>query len=188
MELKTKEKVERAFLEPLAGVLDISPNYITILSIVLTLFSGYFVLQGQLMIAAVIFAVAGLMDSLDGLVAKLHNRATKFGRFFDYTADRINDSVIIAAIIIAGLIDLYTGLFVLILVLVSSYMSACIDAGTKKKAGEKISMRFVRILVLFFALLSGYAIAVTYAMYALLLIGIYSFASRLSVARKLLKD
>ncbi len=48
--------------------------------------------------AALVFIASGLVDSLDGLVARHQGRATTFGAFLDSTLDRLAEGVILGAI------------------------------------------------------------------------------------------
>ncbi len=50
------------------------------------------------MLASLVFIASGLVDSLDGLLARYQNRVTAFGAFLDSTLDRLAEGVIIGAI------------------------------------------------------------------------------------------
>lgn len=50
------------------------------------------------MLSSLVFIVSGLVDSLDGLVARHQGRVTAFGAFLDSTLDRLAEGVIIGAI------------------------------------------------------------------------------------------
>lgn len=186
MKLETKGKIEALSLAPVAKHTNINPNYITAFSILLCIIAGYFVLQNSLLFAAIFWLLSGIFDSLDGLIAKMHRRATKFGSLFDKVADRINDAIIICAIILAGFVELWIGLLALVLITIASYASACLDAQVEKTTGERISLRAVRTAIIFLGLLVPVASAVRYAIYAVLLIGAYSLASRLAYAKRVL--
>ncbi|MBI2529612.1 MAG: CDP-alcohol phosphatidyltransferase family protein [Candidatus Diapherotrites archaeon] len=186
MEIKTKGRIEAMLLAPIAKRMNMSPNYITAFSILLCIIAGYFILQNALLPAATFWLLSGIFDSLDGEVAKTHRRATKFGSLFDKVADRINDAIILSAIILAGLVELWVGLLALTLITIASYASACLDAQVEKTTGERISLRAVRTAIIFLGLLVPAANAVRYAVYAVLLIGAYALASRLVYAKRVL--
>src|SRR3989344_5879568 len=153
MNIKTKHRNEILFFAGIAKRINVSPNYISAISIVLCAIAGYFVLQNLLAYAAIFWLLSGLFDSLDGLIAKMHNRSTKFGSLFDKVADRINDAIILCAIIIGGFVELWIGLLALVLITIASYASACLDAQVSKTTGERISLRAVRTAIIFLGLL-----------------------------------
>src|SRR3989344_2185088 len=153
MEIKTKGKMEAMLLAPVAKRMNINPNYITAFSILLCIIAGYFILQNALLLAALFWLLSGIFDSLDGAIAIIHRRSTKFGSLFDKVADRINDAIILCAIILAGLVELWIGLAALVLITIASYASACLDAQVEKTTWERISLRAVRTGIIFIGLL-----------------------------------
>lgn len=52
--------------------------------------------------AAVVAAASGVLDSLDGAVAVMTGRATRFGAVLDAVADRVSDAAFVAALWVAG--------------------------------------------------------------------------------------
>ena len=171
-----KDKIEK-ILEPLA--FDISPNIITLVSILVMLGAAYCVLEGDLLSAGILVFLSGFLDVYDGTVAKKYRKATAFGALFDRTADRINDSIIIAAIVIAGYVELWIGIIALVTVVLASYISACLEAMTKTKIGEAISMRPVRTAIIIIVLLSGNPEFIRWSIILLAIIGAYSSLYRM---------
>ena len=78
---------------------NIHPHLLTFMGLIINigaavcLGTGYWVLGGCLIL------VAGLFDILDGAVARVFNRATKFGGFLDSVIDRYSDIVLFIGII-----------------------------------------------------------------------------------------
>jgi len=96
-------KYTRVFLEPLARFISrtgISPNVITVIGFVLmigvavVLAMGYFVLAGILITAVAIF------DAVDGTLARMMGRTSRFGAVLDSTLDRFSDAVIFLGLFI----------------------------------------------------------------------------------------
>ncbi len=185
LDIRTKNKLEN-ILAPIA--INISPNIITFLSIVLMLIACYFIIIKLLIPAAIFFALSALFDALDGVVAKKYNRSTRFGAFFDRIADKTNDSLIIIAITYVGYIKIELGLITLFLILLASYISATIEVITKTRIGEVLSQRPIRSLLIFLGLLIGTinTIYIEYTIIIVLLIAIFSLSHRFYVAAKLL--
>jgi len=182
MKTKTQSRLENILL-PIAKRINVNPNLLTVLSIILTLGSAYYILKSELVVAAALFLVGAVLDALDGMVAREHNRATKFGAFFDQFADRLNDGAMVIAIILAGYISVLIGILALFSVLLASYISAVMDSLTGKRIGEAISFRPLRSIAIFLGLALGYLEA---AVWVLLFIGIWSIIYRLFKARRIL--
>jgi CDP-diacylglycerol--glycerol-3-phosphate 3-phosphatidyltransferase len=66
----------------------VSPNLITAVSLVMCAWSGIEAGLGELGAAAWIYALAGILDVLDGRLARLANQQTKSGALFDSVSDR----------------------------------------------------------------------------------------------------
>lgn len=66
----------------------VSPNAITAVSLVACALSGVAAGLGALATAVWIYALAGILDVLDGRLARLTNRQTKSGALFDSVSDR----------------------------------------------------------------------------------------------------
>ncbi len=69
------------------------PNKITMLRIILIPFFAFFMLadlgENAKYIAAAIFIVASLTDTLDGYIARKYNLVSNFGKFMDPLADKL---------------------------------------------------------------------------------------------------
>ncbi|NLD27834.1 MAG: Bifunctional IPC transferase and DIPP synthase [bacterium ADurb.Bin270] len=72
----------------------ISPNTITAFNIIVGVFSGVFVADGNryhyILAGAILFQLASIIDGCDGEVAKLTFRATKFGQYADTLCDNLS--------------------------------------------------------------------------------------------------
>lgn len=109
----------------------ITPNLLTTLGLVLTGAATYLVVTDHLVWGGWMLAVGGLMDTLDGAVARATKRATPFGSFYDSVSDRISDGMILGGI--AWLVHDQPRLFVLAIVglvaaEVTSYVRAKAEA------------------------------------------------------------
>lgn len=60
--------------------------------------SAGLVLARQWVLASLVFIVAGLVDSVDGLIARHQGRSTRFGAFLDSTLDRLAEGAILGAL------------------------------------------------------------------------------------------
>ena len=76
----------------------ITPNAVTIIGFLGICAAAVLTLERLWVIASLVFIASGLVDSLDGLVARHQGRATAFGAFLDSTLDRLAEGVILGAI------------------------------------------------------------------------------------------
>ena len=69
------------------------PNKITMLRVILIPFFVFFMLADSIRyanyIAALIFIIASLTDTLDGYIARKYNLISNFGKFMDPLADKL---------------------------------------------------------------------------------------------------
>lgn len=76
----------------------LNPNLLTVLGAIVSLVAaatfarGWFVLAGCLMLAG------GAFDLVDGVIARTHGIATRFGAFLDSTLDRLGDMAVLLGI------------------------------------------------------------------------------------------
>ena len=69
--------------------LKVSPNTVTITGFILLLISAVILSTGHARIAFIPAFLGGILDAIDGKLARETNRQTKFGAFLDSTLDRI---------------------------------------------------------------------------------------------------
>ena len=78
----------------------ISPNILTGIGVSINIGCGVLFGLGEFFWAGIVLIVANLFDMLDGNVARLSGRVTKFGGFLDSSLDRLSDMVVFLGIII----------------------------------------------------------------------------------------
>jgi len=76
----------------------ITPNAVTVLGFLGICAAAGLAVARLWVVASLVFIASGLVDSLDGLLARYQGRATSFGAFLDSTLDRLAEGVIIGAI------------------------------------------------------------------------------------------
>ncbi len=158
-------------LHTLAQLLDdagLRPNHVTWLGVSLNLVVALLITQGLLVAAGVIWLIAGILDLLDGLLARTKGLATPFGAFLDSTTDRISDGVVFAAMIYAFAQEGAGGLAALTaLVLMGSFVISYTRAraeglGVSCRSGWLT--RFERVLLIGIGLCFGVLVPVIYLM------------------------
>ncbi|HXF42366.1 MAG TPA: CDP-alcohol phosphatidyltransferase family protein [Pyrinomonadaceae bacterium] len=92
-------KIIGALVNGLAS-LGVHPNVLTTIGVVINMMCGVLFGVGEFFWAGIVLIVANLFDMLDGNVARITGRVTKFGSFLDSTLDRLSDMVSFLGIMI----------------------------------------------------------------------------------------
>jgi CDP-diacylglycerol--glycerol-3-phosphate 3-phosphatidyltransferase len=78
----------------------INPNVLTVIGFAINLVAAYLFAYGYFRWAGGAVFLAGLFDMLDGRVARLTNRVTPFGGFFDSVLDRYSDLCLMIGLLV----------------------------------------------------------------------------------------
>ena len=78
----------------------ISPNILTVIGVSLNVGCGLLFGLGRFFWAGIALVVANLFDMLDGQVARLSGRVTRFGGFLDSSLDRLSDMVVFVGLMV----------------------------------------------------------------------------------------
>src|SRR5579863_2789982 len=78
----------------------IPPNVITWIALGLNLWAGILFAQGRFAAGGGMMILAGLCDLLDGPVARIQNRVSKFGGFLDSILDRYSELMIFLGVLV----------------------------------------------------------------------------------------
>lgn len=114
----------KRFIDPVARKIKVNPNYLTILGLLIALLSAYMFAKSNLLLGGALIAISGLLDIIDGAVARNNSGATKFGGFLDSTTDRFADAFILIGIIYGGFVNWVFGILALHASLTVSYVRA----------------------------------------------------------------
>ena len=78
----------------------INPNILTVIGVSLNVGCGLLFGMGRFFSAGIALIVANLFDMLDGQVARLSGRVTRFGGFLDSSLDRLSDMVVFVGLMV----------------------------------------------------------------------------------------
>ena len=78
----------------------INPNILTVIGVSLNVGCGLLFGMGMFFYAGITLIVANLFDMLDGQVARLSGRVTRFGGFLDSSLDRLSDMVVFVGLMV----------------------------------------------------------------------------------------
>ncbi len=76
------------------NALGLTPNMLTLIGFFAMCAVGVVLAFGYFPLGGVLIVVAGIFDALDGTLARLTNRVTKFGAFLDSTTDRFAEGAL----------------------------------------------------------------------------------------------
>lgn len=148
---KLREKFQR-LMTPLGRVLSktaISPNMITLLSLFTSLLSSYAYSIGRPLVGAVIIVLVGILDMLDGAIARASNRVTRFGATFDHVIDRYAEFFIILGIILGQYVEWTWGIFSLFSMVMASFTRAKAESvGGLKSCTVGIAERQEKLIII----------------------------------------
>jgi phosphatidylinositol phosphate synthase len=91
----------RELFRPLATAMarrGVRPDHLTIFGLAFTLLAALLMGRGSFFAAAVVLGLAGVLDILDGDVARARGASTKFGAFLDSTLDRVGEGALYAGL------------------------------------------------------------------------------------------
>ena len=80
--------------------LNFTPNMITTLSLIVSLYSSYSIYNKQYELGSVLFLAAYFFDCLDGNYARTYNMTSKFGDLYDHASDMAKISILILCIML----------------------------------------------------------------------------------------
>lgn len=80
-----------------------TPNHVSLMALIFGLLASIFYLQGThsaLVVGAVLFEIAFVLDCTDGKIARVNNSGTKFGAYWDFIQDRILQFIALFTIVL----------------------------------------------------------------------------------------
>ena len=159
---RAKSLLTQRFSEPAAQLFaagGLTPNKVTIAGGFLSLGAGYLAGRGHLTGAGALVVASGALDLVDGTLARLTGRKTRFGAVLDSTIDRLGE-----AAVLFGLLALYSGLgdtskvLLVFATMVGSVLTSYIKAraeGVGIECNVGILTRGERVVIMALGLLLG---------------------------------
>ena len=156
--------------KPLEGVarnISIHPNAITIAGFLITTLAS-FILVTNMRTGGVLVLTGGFFDVLDGVVARINNKRTRFGAFLDSVLDRYSDAFILLGLSwnLFNRAD-FQGVILCLVTLVGAFLISYTRAraeGLGERCNFGLLERPERIILISFAAISGYIMPVLWLM------------------------
>jgi CDP-diacylglycerol--glycerol-3-phosphate 3-phosphatidyltransferase len=183
------------FLKPftkLCIALHIHPNMITASGMILSAMAAWFIAQGEWLLSALLIGVGACMDGIDGLLAQLTEKKTRFGAIFDSSSDRITEILWFGGLLFfycTGMPIDRMGIYFTFIAMSGSMMVSYVRArceGVNIHCKEGFFQRPERIVVLIVCLLAGPNI-MTWGLLALSCAAYATVVQRLTIAYKACK-
>ena len=108
------------------------PNFISFLSIIISLPGFYFFSQGKALLGS-LFIIGNLLDTIDGTVARMKKIDSPFGGILDATIDRFSEGLLFLSIAYGGLVRWEIAFALYITSVLISYIKAKAEAVTSEK-------------------------------------------------------
>ncbi len=189
---KTKAKnISTAIVQPFAKLfikLKISADVITFIGTLgVCVASIIYFSSGQFLVGSLLFTFFVGFDALDGTMARMLNKKSKWGAFFDSVMDRVADGVVLASISFYFITQENTmlfliSLFALITSEIVSYTKARAE-GLGLNCDTGIAERPERVLIIIFGtLLTGIGIstAIQWSIWILAIVSLITLIQRMN--------
>ncbi len=144
----------------LLGRWGVHPNTVTIAGFILNILAGLVLSTGNLVAGAVAVAAASSVDGLDGALARVSGKKTRFGAFLDSTLDRLSEGALFFGLLVWFVSqEMQTEIYLVYIVILGSVMVSYARAraeGLNIDCKVGVLTRLERIAVLCIGLLFGW--------------------------------
>jgi phosphatidylglycerophosphate synthase len=145
-------KLEHRLVNPIAVRLApyVSANVVSVLSLLAAVGAGAAFWLGMPATGAVLILANGLLDMLDGCVARARGTVGPFGSFVDKIIDKYADLIFLLGMLLGGLAHPAPAIVAMVGIPLATYINAAVESLTQGevKFQERLSLRFVRIILL----------------------------------------
>ncbi|NPA76315.1 MAG: CDP-alcohol phosphatidyltransferase family protein [Candidatus Diapherotrites archaeon] len=87
--------VFKPIFERVAKYVGVHPNIVTLTSLAFAGLAAWYYAQAEWLIGSIVAAIAGILDALDGAVARYWKRESKWGAYLDAITDRVVEALIL---------------------------------------------------------------------------------------------
>jgi phosphatidylglycerophosphate synthase len=128
----------------------VSANVVSVLSLLAAVAAGVAFWQGRPVTGAILILVNGLLDMLDGCVARARGTTGPFGSFVDKIIDKYADLIFLLGMLLGGLAHPVPAIVAMVGIPLATYINATVESLTagEVKFQERLSLRFLRIIIL----------------------------------------
>ena len=160
---QARRVMARYFEDPAARLLHtlkLSPTMVTLIGLALNLGVAYLAAVDLLLPAGLLLLLASAVDMLDGALARLTGRESRFGALLDSVSDRLGEAAVLFGLLVLFFNDESTaGVVLVFLAMVASFMVSYLRArgeGLSIRSDVGIITRPERMVVLIVGMLVGH--------------------------------
>lgn len=125
----------------------VTPNMITVFRMVIIPFILWFLFKNQYYIGVPLFLFAAFTDALDGSVARLRDKVTEWGSFYDPLADKL----LVGSVVLLVVAEHVNLIFAILIVFIEAMI--ILGAIYRKKKGRVVSASILGKTKMFFQIL-----------------------------------
>lgn len=165
----------------LLGSLGLTPNFLTLLTLIPALLTCYLFWSGSLVWGCMLMALTSLFDVFDGSTARATGKVTKFGQVLDHTIDRIVDFLFSLGIAAGGFADWVPAMMGYFLMFLASYVRAKSESLGDRDCDVGLMDRKSKVILMF----AGVAATVIWSQAANAAFIILGIASLVTVVQRM---
>src|SRR5437588_663026 len=149
-----RERLGRWF-DPIARRMPLSPNAISLIALALNIVAAVMLYDARrrpllFLVAIAFITVGGLADALDGIVARVQQKTSKFGDFLDHTADRLSDTLLAICWLAGSGVRVSLLIAATVGVMLNGYIGTQIEATFGERSYDTVGRgEFVLALIVF---------------------------------------
>lgn len=113
---------------PAARRCPLSPNAVSVVAVLLNAGAAYLLYRQQFLVAVAVLVVGGLADAFDGIVARVQNKATRYGDFLDHFLDRVSDTLLLTGWLFGSDVRIELAVPAIIAVMLNGYLGTQLEA------------------------------------------------------------
>ena len=138
--------------------MNIRPWMASTLGLVFVIVASYILIYTEITpytvtMSVILFALGGFMDAVDGALARVQDRVSRWGAFYDSFLDRVTEIIYVLALYLSGIISPLSSYLYIVTSLLISYTRARAETISINLSGVGIMERAERILILLIGLL-----------------------------------
>ena len=100
--VEMRHRLAERFTTPAAKIISktgVTPNMLTVMGFLVSIAAAVLIAKEYFLAGGLVVLFAGAFDLLDGPVARVTGKTTKFGGFLDSTLDRLSEAAVLAGIL-----------------------------------------------------------------------------------------
>lgn len=148
---KLRQKYEEAMFPvgKAIGRSGLSPDSFSLLSVVVAGLAGWYFYNRSLLLGVLCVVLSGILDAIDGSVARATGKSSSFGTVLDHVLDRYAEFLIILGIVWGGYVRWFWGVFCLFGMVMASFTRAKAESvGKLDRCVVGVAERQEKLLIL----------------------------------------